>query len=524
MKSPALSPERRDAPARGAASDARTVAKGGGIQVMGQFLNKGLTFAFTAVAVRVLGTAGFGLYREVFQILTIATMVAGGGFPNGSLRFVARARALDAHGAVRGSVRTTAWATVVSSAIVVTVVLVALDPIARAFADGNVGEVADMLLLGLAFVPLYALMQVYRSATQAYKTMVPSVVIGNIVQPLTRMAVGIVVLLLGFGVAGAISALVLSAALSFLAGVWYFGRLLTPAERSAPPVSEVGPILRFSFPQAGVTMLSTSRIGLGIILVGLFASDEQVGLFGVAQALQLAGNMFLTSIVAIFSAVAVGLHERGEWGRLESIYQTTNRWVATFGFPVLAALIVMPEFFARLLGGPDAAGAASIIPLLAIGNLFYVGTGPCGNLLSMTGRPGLNLVNSIVSVALYVGLGVWLVPIHGIVGMAWVDLAVTALVNIARVVEIKVILGVQPFGRSFLKPVVATAAAGAVLFAWTRVADASFVASAAGLALFALVYLGVLRIQGIDAEEREVYDTFKARLTRRAGKRRAPAE
>lgn len=523
MKSPALSPDRRDAPARGAAADARTVAKGGGIQVLGQFLNKGLTFVFVAVAVRVLGAAGYGLYREVFQILTIATMVAGGGFPNGALRFVARGRALKLHGAIRGAVRTTAWATVASSTVVVAVMLIALDPLARAFADGNAEEVADLLLLGIAFVPLYALMQVYRSATQAYKTMVPSVVIGNIVQPLTRMAVGIVVLLLGFGVAGAISALVLSAALSMLAGIWYFGRLMTPAERSAPVVKEVGPILRFSFPQAGVTMLSTSSLGLGIILVGLFGTDEQVGLFGVAQALQLAGNMFLTSIVAIFSAVAVGLHEKGEWGRLESIYQTTNRWVATFGFPVLMALIVMPEFFALLLGGSEAADAAAIIPLLAIGNLFYVGTGPCGNLLSMTGRPGLNLVNSVVSVALYVGLGVWLVPIHGAVGMAWVDLGVTALVNIARVVEIKVILGVQPFGRSFLKPVVATAVAGATLFLWTRIADASFVANAGGLVLFALVYLVALRLQGIDAEEREVYDTFKGRLTKRAGKHRTPA-
>lgn len=520
MKISAVSPEEPPAPAKGAVADARTVAKGGGIQVIGQFANKVLTFVFVAVAVRILGASGYGLYREVFQILTIATMIAAGGFPYAALRYVARARALKDHGAVRGAARATLIGTAAVSAVVVLVIVAGSHQLASAFADSasDRSELMRLLMIGVAFVPMYGIMQVLRSCTQAYKTMVPSVMIGNVVQPLSRMLVGIAVLLIGFGVAGAVSALVLSAALSMVAGFWYFHRLLTAEERSARPKIELGPVIRFSIPQAGVSLFSTSSLGIAIIILGVFGSDRAVGLYGIAQALQLAGNMFLTSIVAIFSAVVVGLYEKGETARLQSIYQTTNRWVATFGFPVLTALIVFPSFFARALGGSDALAASTLIPILAVGNLFYVGTGPCGYLLSMTGRPGVNLVNSVTSVLLYIGLGIWLVPIYGAVGMAIVDLVVTVLVNSARAVEIRILMGVHPFGRSFVKPVAATLAAGLCLFAWSRLVPQSFVLQITGLAVFGLVYLGILRVLGVDPEERDIYDAIKARLFRRSKK------
>lgn len=51
-------------------------------------------------------------------------------------------------------------------------------------------------------------------------------------------------------------------------------------------------------------------------------------------------------------------------------------------------------------------------------------------------------------------------------GMAIVDAVVTALLNIARVIEGKVLVGVQPFGRTFFKPVVATAVAGILQLVW----------------------------------------------------------
>jgi O-antigen/teichoic acid export membrane protein len=502
-------------------ADARMVAKGGAIQVVGQILNKGLTFLFIAVAVRAIGTAGYGLYREVFQVLTIAATVAAGGFPFAALRFIGKARARNDPGGVRGAARSTLVATWIVSLVVFLALLVLAPQIAGAFEDSASQriELTRLLRLGALFVPLYATMQVFRLSSTAYKTMVPTVVAGNIVMPMGRLLGAVVAVLAGYAVGGLVVALVLSAGAGMVAGFWYFRRLLDARERSARPTRELGPIVRFALPQGGVALFSTSSLGLGIIILGLFRSDHEVGLFGIAQPLQLLGNMFLVSIVGIFNALVVELYERREMTRLQSMYQTINRWVATFSVPILVALMLQPEFFARLLGGEGAIEAAQLIPIMALGNLFFVGTGPSGNFLSMTGRPLLNFGNSVVAVALYIGLGVWLVPLYGAVGMAIVDAIVTMSVNVARVVEIKVLVGVQPFGRSFVKPIAATLAAASTLIIYKLLFDHSFFIDVAGLLLFGLAYVAVLRTMGLDEEERSVFDAIKAGFLKRFGKK-----
>jgi O-antigen/teichoic acid export membrane protein len=335
-----------------------------------------------------------------------------------------------------------------------------------------------------------------------------------------RLFLGVAALLLGFRAAGLVAALTLSSAISMLAGFWYLQRLLTDEERRAAPKAEMGPILRFSLPQAGAKLFSTSSLGIGVIILGLYGTNRAVGFFGVAMALQLLGNVFLTGVVAIFAPVVVDLYERSETQRLESIYQTINRWVATLSFPIFAVLIVTPALFARLLAGDEGVGAAGLIPILAVGNLFYVGTGPSGYMLSMTGRPVLNLANSIAGVVLYVALGVWAAANYGAVGVAWVEAIVTVFVNVVRIIEIKVLMGVQPWGRTFLKPVMASVIAGGALWAWSAIVGESLILGVVGVALFGAVYVGVLKLAGMDPEERHVFEQIKekgfSRLKRRA--------
>jgi O-antigen/teichoic acid export membrane protein len=183
---------------------------------------------------------------------------------------------------------------------------------------------------------------------------------------------------------------------------------------------------------------------------------------------------------------------------------------------VFAALMIAPDVFLELFF-PKATGAASAVAILAAGNLFYTGTGPTGYVLSMTGRPGVNLVNSAAGVALYLGLGAVLVPRHGVVGMAVTDAIVTALVNTARVVEAKVLVGVQPFGRSFWKPVLATLAGAVVLGAWRLLPPDTAWFDAVGIAVAAVAYFVVLKRLGVDPEEQVVLDGIRTRASKVRG-------
>jgi O-antigen/teichoic acid export membrane protein len=269
---------------------------------------------------------------------------------------------------------------------------------------------------------------------------------------------------------------------------------------------------RFALLQGGSSLLGIQTLGLGVLILGAYGTDRDVGLLGIALALQTPGTLFLGGVVNIWAPVVTNLYERGEIARLESLYRAITRWVVTFSLPVFAALIFLPGMFVDLLAGGRGEGAAALVAILAVGNLFYTGTGPTGLVLSMTGRPGINFVNSVLGVALYIGLGIWLVPRHGAVGMAMVDAVVTALINAVRVVETKIVIGVHPFGRSLFKPLAATVIACGVVAGVLTVAGSGRAAALVGIGLGGIAYVFVLGRLGLDPEEQQVWDSIRGKV------------
>ena len=505
-----------------AAADIKVVAKGGAIQLVGQITERLLSFFFQAVLFRLLGPGPLGLYKQVQQLLMNSSQLGLAGFNYAAMRFITKARAEGDHAAVRGTMRVALGASGIASLVVFAALMVFAPALAEPFGESSTqdAELARLIRLGAIFVPLFAMLQVLRYCTQAYKTMVPSVIAGNIVRPVSRFVLGVAVLLAGFEVAGAVVTFTISAGIAALVAAWYLRRMLTEQERAATPGAEVGPVVRFALPQAGASLLGIQTLGLGILILGTLSTDRAVGLFSIALSLQGMGNVFLGGIVNIWAPVVSDLHSKGEIERLGSLYKTINRWIATFSLPFLAVLILEPDVM-LLFFGDKAQGAESIVVLLAIGNLFYTGTGPTGYLISMTGHPGINFINSAISVAAYVGLGLWIVPEHGAVGMAAVDLGVTAFINTLRVIEAKILVGLQPFGRNFFKPVVATLVGGGVLLASRLLTDDNTFAEIAAIAVAAVAYLFALKVMGLDEEEQLVWKRIRKRALKRGGNKTA---
>ncbi len=324
----------------------RVVARGGAAQITGQLMQGGLSFIFVAIAVRILGTADYGLVRQAVQALAIIGQLGLAGFNYSAMRAIAGSRATGNPGGVRGA----AWAALISvsilSGISCLALLIGADALASQFADDATRslELARLLRIGALFVPLFALNQVLRYCTQAYKTMVPSVIVGNIVQPAVRFVLGVGFLLMGLGIAGVVAAHVAAAGVAAVAGAWFFRRVLTPIERSAVPNAHLGPMARFALLQGGSSLLGVQTLGLAVLVLGVLGTDREVGLMSIALALQTPGTLFLGGVVNIWAPMVTDLYERGEIERLQALYETVTRWIVTLSFPVLTALIIEPDF------------------------------------------------------------------------------------------------------------------------------------------------------------------------------------
>lgn len=497
-----------------AAADVRVVAKGSATQFLGQISNAVFSLLFNAVAVRFLGSAGFGLYKQAFQVLSTSGQIGVAGFNMGAVRFLTRARSGDDPGEVLGAARTSLLGAAISSTAVFLLLLGLADVLAAAFAggDANQNELATLFRLGAAYIPLFAIQETARFSTQANKTMVPSVVVGNVVQPVSRFLVGTAALFAGLAVAGLVGALVASVAIGSVAALRYYRHLLTRRERSATPRSEIRPLIRFSLMQSGTSLLNFQRTGIGIILLGLLSTDSEVGVFAVALSLQGLITVSMNGIGGIWAPVVSDLYERNEMERLASLYQTITRWVATFALPVVGLLIVDASLAVWLFAGNRAPDAVPIVAILAVGNLFYTSTGPSGFVISMTGRPGVNLWLSVITILSYVGLGVFFIPQHGALAMAVIDAAVTTVTNTARVFIAWRLVGIQPIGKTYIKPLGAACMSVAVLAAWKLIPISGVPVQLAGVLVAGLVYLAVLGAMGLDPEERHVFERIKEKV------------
>lgn len=498
------------------AADVETVARGGALQIVGQATHRSLSFFFNAIAFRVLGRSLFGVYGVVTQTLAIASEIGLLGFHTAALRFVTRARATGDPGQVKGSIRVALTGVAIASFLSATALVLGGDLLASAFADDTAqrDDISALLRYGALYVPLFALVQVLRYTTQAYKTMLPSVVMGNIIQPGLQFLIGTAALAMGFALVGAVTALIVSTAIAATVGVVFVRKLLSAEEKRAAAHRQPRAMLRFALPQAGAQLVGLQGLGLGILLLGARSTSGQVALFAVALALQGPAGVFQAGALNIWAPMVSDLHDRGEIARLARLYATVTRWIATFALPISAAMMIEPEIFALFFGGEDARAAAPVIAILALANAFQTIAGPSIYVLTMTRHPGVNFVTALAALVVYASAG-WLVAgDHGAVGVAWVDAGVAASLATARVAEAYALVGVHPFAASLLKPLGATAGASAVLLAWRAALPGSIGMTIAGTVVAAGVYLTLLAVAGVDEEERHVWNLIRRRAPR----------
>ena len=135
----------------------------------------------------------------------------------------------------------------------------------------------------------------------------------------------------------------------------------------------------------------------------------------------------------------------------------------------------------------------------------------------MSGRQYLTMTNNALVAALNAGACLLLIPRYGMTGAALATASSLTIVNVIKMLEVRLIFGIHPFRgdspRAFLAAGVALAVAAPLAFlpAWPSQLIEALVG---GVALF-VAYGLALRALGVSEEDRELYARGKARLRRR---------
>jgi O-antigen/teichoic acid export membrane protein len=488
-----------------------TVAKGAGIALAGRASGGALNYAFNVMIGRWLGAGNLGVFSLALTVVTLGMGLGRLGLDQTLLRFVAIYRGEGAPDKTKGTVRLALRVSVVASVLLSAVVIGSAHAIAlRVFGKPEL----TWPLRGLAcMLPLGNLALVALAATQACRVMTYVALTQNIITPLVQIGVLALCIAAGYGLGGAVSAVVTAQAVAALLGYRFALRLLPElGDRQVAPVTESARVLRFGAAMALVDISSYLLGWIDILQLGYYVSAYDLGLYHAAARTAGVTTLTLLGINALFAPTMADLFNRGELVMLERLFKTTATWAITAGLP-LFLLCALQGGVVLALFGPEFPAAALPLALLAAGQFVNAATGSAGYMLVMSGRQNLMLADQLISLAVAIGLNLWLIPRWGVLGAAAAMSFTTAGLNLTRVVQVALLTGLHPYDAGLRRPLLAaTGALAAAALARFTISPHGPAALAVTVPVFATVYGALLVAFGLPDEERRLLARLRGRL------------
>lgn len=398
-----------------------------------------LVFAQGVLAARLLGPAGYGIAAVGMVIAQVGATVVLGGRNGIAVGMIARSLATGRFDAIRAHVRRAGILVGIGGLIAAVSgpALVVAAP--EAFAPYQTA-----LLFGPLIIPALALIFLFRGIAQGFGDVAGAQWPGDLLRPFllvaaigATLAAGSAIDPRGFLVLVAATALVAA-----FAGWRTVARHLanTPRDRKARGAGGSADQAAGFF---GLALIGIVQAEFATLVLGALSTPDQVGVFQPIARLTMLMTLPVQAAAMRYAARVAELTESGERQRLERITRTFTR-ATTLATIALSGTILLAGPWLLALYGAAFAQQAPLLAIVAFAQVFNAACGPCGHLLTMSGRARLALVGQVAGLATGIALGLLLVPALGALGAAWALAGSLIVWNAVSWAIARSVLGFEP--------------------------------------------------------------------------------
>ncbi|MES2641003.1 MAG: polysaccharide biosynthesis C-terminal domain-containing protein [Myxococcota bacterium] len=496
--------------------DVKAIARGTGLLLPATLAGNLLLLLLDQYVNGVLGTADYGLFGAIKRVLQLVGFVVLLGMENAVIRFVATASTPEA---ARGAVRHALLGTLAASGAAALLLIALAGPFA-AWVDPAPGT-AEALRIGALSLPFAAVRMVAVSASQGWKVVTHRALVMFLAWPIAQF-VGIAALAhgLGLGIRGVMIAYVAAMALGAALAVGFLWRLRSDVLRPAAPAAVAGvgfvALMGFAWPMWIQGVVMGLYTWLDQVLLASLRSTTEAGIYGPVATLAPLFGVGLGALNGMFAPIIAERRLAGDMAGLQGLYRTVTRWAVALAIPPLVVCAVLPGAVLGLWPN-GSLEAVDALRITCAAQLLCTGVGSVNYLLIMAGHQRATLYNGIPAVLLNLGLSFALIPVLGVTGAAIANGVATIAANGIGAWQVHAALGIHPFDRAFLRPLIAALPCAAVAWLvghWVQ-APPLVVVAIAGTAA-GVVFLLALRALGLDADDRLVVDAIVAKVRRRA--------
>lgn len=483
-----------------------TVAEGAGFVFGGRVVKITLAFVIQIVMARLLGTTFYGSVVLATTVTSIAGTLGGLGIGGGLSRKLPlyEVNTAKARGVVRaGFTIGLLGRTLVALGLIVVAPLIAT----RVFNDPNISILIQISALGL---PLGALAGLSLGTTRSLRDARPNVLVQHLLNPITKFAFIITLLLAGFGAVGAVAGRVLSTAIGAIVAIYLLYRLL-PFSLRGKAERMHHEMLEFSLP----LMLSSGMVlvigQIDTFLLGVFLASGDVGVYNAAFNLQELGFFFLYPVSFLLPPVLTRLQTNDEAEEISRTYQITTKWMSLLTLPLFLLGFLFPEVVINVSYGPEFVAGESALRVLMLAPLVSVLLGANGNALVALGHNKINMYVNGSTAGLNIALNLALIPTFGILGAAIASAGSFIFRDVVYTIVLYWWHDVVPFSKALLKPALGVALISPLgYYLFVQLFPVRFLTvTAVGIVFLVFYLLLLLRLGAVEDEDVRMLHRFE---------------
>jgi O-antigen/teichoic acid export membrane protein len=307
-------------------------------------------------------------------------------------------------------------------------------------------------------VPLMTMQTIWINGLQGFKEFRWRVLLQRILMPIVLIALLLVTLLLFHDLEMIAIALLINAIIAAVMSLSFFFRKISTTVKSEGAEYQLREWFGFAAPNFLTSVIDTVLESVDTLLLAYFAISN-VGLGQYSAAIKISGFILMpqASFNAMFAPTIAELHSNGERQKLEAMFKVVTKWAMTFSLPIFGIGTLFSPYLLAISGDHKFVDAWPLVIAFCIGTMINVSTGSVGYMLLMTGHQKVTFLNSLTAVVVNVGVGYILAPRMGAMGVAIATGMAVSVVNLMRLLQVRVLVKMQPYRWDVLKPLSACA-------------------------------------------------------------------
>ena len=465
------------------------VAVNAGYSIFGVGTQKAIRYVVAFVLTNMLGVTLYGEYSLGMSILDIAKIFTILGLNYGAIRYISHYMGKKDPEGIKGALRFFIL-TVGGLSFLIAIVFFALAP---TIASGVYGkpEIADVLKILAFALPPMSIVLLMSAVFRGFQQLKYSVYLSDIALPVMSVIFFSAAWLLGKSLEAVMYLVVFINIMGALLSAYFLVKIFPQlTDSSLASRSNNKEIFLYSLPLFISVFLNIFLNRTDVLMLGYFGSMADVGVYSLSAKLAQVVFIVSASVFGIFAPVSSELFAREDRSRLKKMFVQATRFAAIVSAPIFGALILARSAVLAVFGEGFGRGD-EVLLILGLALLINSILGFAGQMLSMSGRSKLVLLNSLGGAGLNIVLNWIFIPKWGMAGAAWATLIATLSVNVARVTEVLILEKLHALSFSLLKPLILGGVLLSLFISFELPLISGVWTGLASAALFGLLYAGL---------------------------------